>query len=73
MGPVSHKLFHSHYGDDGFVIVGAMIGLGMGTNSLIRTVTPTAGAYMLEMWGFPSIGYSGALICSVVSTLLFLH
>lgn len=43
----------------------------MGTNSLIRTVSPTVGAFMLEMWGFSSIGYTGAVVCGVVSTLLY--
>ncbi|XP_067951001.1 solute carrier family 22 member 18-like [Watersipora subatra] len=50
---------------------GAMIGLGMATNSLIRTVGPTLGAYMLEIYGYSSIGYFGMIVCAVVSASLF--
>ena len=48
-----------------------MIGLSMGTNSLIRTVSPTVGGVMLQTWGFSSIGYTGAVVCAVVSLLLY--
>jgi len=50
-----------------------MIGLSMATNSIIRAVSPTMGGYMLEMLGYPSIGYTGVVICGIVSALLFMY
>ncbi|ESO83196.1 hypothetical protein LOTGIDRAFT_133911 [Lottia gigantea] len=52
---------------------GAMIGLNMGVNSLIRTVSPTIGGYMLASYGFPSFGVFGTFACSVVTVVLFLY
>lgn len=50
---------------------GAMLGLSMATNSLIRTVSPTVGGIMLENLGFPSFGYLGFLSSGVVTSVLF--
>ena len=50
-----------------------MIGLGMATNSLIRTVGPTLGAYILQNLGYSFIGYGGMVVCGAVSVALFIY
>ncbi|XP_039248180.2 solute carrier family 22 member 18-like [Styela clava] len=40
---------------------GTMLGIGMATNSLIRTVAPTIGGFLLERYGFFSFGVLGIL------------
>ena len=42
----------------------------MAVNSLIRTVSPTAGGYILEWYGFPSFGYIGFVDSAVVLAFL---
>ncbi|XP_041361794.1 solute carrier family 22 member 18-like [Gigantopelta aegis] len=51
---------------------GAMLGLNMAVHSLVRTVSPTIGGYMLEHLGFPSFGYLGFVLCSIVTVVLFI-
>lgn len=53
------------------VDTGAMLGLNMATNSLIRTVSPTIGGIMLENLGFSSFGYLGFLSSGIVTAVLF--
>lgn len=53
------------------VDTGAMLGLSMATNSLIRTVSPTVGGIMLENFGFPSFGYLGFISSGLVTAMLF--
>ncbi|KAK6187074.1 hypothetical protein SNE40_006322 [Patella caerulea] len=50
---------------------GAMIGLNMAVNSLVRTVSPTIGGYMFAAYGFPSFGYFGSVVCFIVTLVLF--
>lgn len=50
---------------------GAMLGLNMASNSLIRTVSPTVGGIMLHTLGFSSFGYLGFLSSGLVTLLLF--
>ncbi|KAH3709493.1 solute carrier family 22 member 18-like [Dreissena polymorpha] len=50
---------------------GSMLGLNMASNSLIRTVSPTIGGYMLQAFGFPSFGYLGFLLSLIVTIILF--
>lgn len=40
---------------------GTMLGIGMASNSLIRTVAPTIGGFLLERYGFISFGVIGIL------------
>ncbi|XP_045181173.2 solute carrier family 22 member 18-like [Mercenaria mercenaria] len=54
------------------VDTGAMLGLNMATNSLIRTVSPTIGGIMLENLGFSSFGYLGFLSSGIVTAVLFI-
>ena len=53
------------------IITGAMLGLNMATNSLIRTVSPTVGGVMLGKYGFSSFGYFGFLASGIVTAVLF--
>lgn len=53
------------------VDTGAMLGLNMATNSLIRTVSPTIGGVMLENLGFSSFGYLGFILSGLVTVVLF--
>jgi len=53
------------------LFAGAMLGMNMAVNSLIRTVSPTVGGIMLSTYGFPSIGYLG-FINSVLVTIYVL-
>ena len=41
----------------------------MAVNSLIRTVSPTIGGFLLEYYGFTSIGWLGVVGC-VIATIL---
>ncbi|XP_071109806.1 solute carrier family 22 member 18-like [Haliotis cracherodii] len=50
---------------------GAMLGLNMAVNSLVRSVSPTIGGYMMENVGFTSLGYFGFLTNAVVTLILF--
>lgn len=54
------------------VDTGAMLGLNMATNSLIRTVSPTIGGIMLENLGFSSFGYLGFISSGIVTAVLFI-
>lgn len=49
---------------------GAMLGLSMAVNSLIRSVSPTIGGYMLTKFGFESFGYLGFVASAVVTVVL---
>ncbi|RUS87736.1 hypothetical protein EGW08_004482, partial [Elysia chlorotica] len=49
---------------------GAMLGLSMAVNSLIRSVSPTIGGYMLTRFGFESFGYLGFIASSTVTVVL---
>ncbi|XP_067659030.1 solute carrier family 22 member 18-like [Haliotis asinina] len=50
---------------------GAMLGVNMAVNSLVRSVSPTLGGYMLENIGFHSFGYLGFVTNAVVTIVLF--
>ncbi|KAH3709494.1 solute carrier family 22 member 18-like isoform X2 [Dreissena polymorpha] len=50
---------------------GSMLGLNMASYSLIRTVSPTIGGYMLQAFGFPCFGYLGFLLSLIVTIILF--
>ncbi|XP_005109387.1 solute carrier family 22 member 18 [Aplysia californica] len=52
---------------------GAMLGLSMAVNSLIRSISPTAGGYMLENLGFESFGWLGFFLSAAVTVVLFLR
>ena len=52
---------------------GAVLGLSMATNSLIRTVSPTMGSIMYKNYGWPSIGLLGLVVNAAVALFLFYH
>lgn len=52
---------------------GAVLGLSMATNSLIRTVSPTLGSIMYKNYGWPSFGVLGLVVNAAVAMFLFLH
>lgn len=49
---------------------GTMLGLNMAVHSVIRTVSPTAGGWMLSAYGFPSIGLLGVGCNAMVLILI---
>ncbi|KAL5013836.1 hypothetical protein ScPMuIL_008106 [Solemya velum] len=51
---------------------GAMLGLNMAVNSLIRSVSPTIGGIMLSKFGFASFGYLGFVMTGLVTCIIFL-
>lgn len=51
---------------------GVMLGLNMAVNSLIRSLSPTIGGYLLHYFGFPVFGYLGFIMLSFVTILLFI-
>jgi len=51
---------------------GAMLGLSMAVNSMVRIFTPTMGAYMLHNLGFPAFGMFGCAISVCMSVFLFM-
>ena len=52
---------------------GAVLGLSMATNSLIRTVSPTVGSIMYKHYGWPSFSVLGVVVNSAVALVLFVH
>ena len=52
---------------------GAVLGLSMATNSLIRTVSPTLGSIMYKYYGWPSFGLLGLVVNTGVAVFLFIH
>ncbi|XP_059143145.1 solute carrier family 22 member 18-like [Physella acuta] len=52
---------------------GAMLGLSMAVNSLIRSLSPTVGGYMLKEYGFESFGYLGFVTSFIVTAVLFVR
>ncbi|CAH1774902.1 unnamed protein product, partial [Owenia fusiformis] len=64
---ISSALTHTVPDED----TGAMLGLNMAVNSLIRTVSPTVGGIMLNTWGYPSFGYVGFVASSLVFIYLY--
>ncbi|KAK7091600.1 solute carrier family 22 member 18-like [Littorina saxatilis] len=52
---------------------GAILGLNMAVNSLVRTFSPTVGGYLLESYGFPSFGYFGTVVSTVLTLVLFVR
>ncbi|CAL1535727.1 unnamed protein product [Lymnaea stagnalis] len=50
---------------------GAMLGLSMAVNSLIRSLSPTIGGYMLKELGFESFGYLGFVTSTAVTVVLY--
>lgn len=52
---------------------GAVLGLSMATNSLIRTVSPTLGSIMYKHYGWPSFGLLGLVVNAAVAVFLFIH
>lgn len=51
---------------------GAVLGLSMATNSLIRTVSPTLGSIMYKHYGWPSFGLLGFVVNTIVAAYLFI-
>lgn len=51
---------------------GAVLGLSMATNSLIRTVSPTLGSIMYKHYGWPSFGQLGFIVNTIVAAYLFI-
>lgn len=49
---------------------GTMLGINMAVNSMIRTVSPTVGGWMMEAYGFKSIGLLGAACNALVVALV---
>ncbi|KAL8584182.1 hypothetical protein ACOMHN_034868 [Nucella lapillus] len=52
---------------------GAMLGLNMAVNSLVRTFSPTLGGYLLNRFGFPSFGYFGVIVSLILTAILFVR
>lgn len=52
---------------------GAVLGLSMATNSLIRTVSPTLGSIMYKHYGWPSFGLLGVVVNAAVAAFLVIH
>lgn len=50
---------------------GAILGLNMAVNSLVRTFSPTCGGYLLRHYGFPSFGYFGFVVSALLTVVLF--
>ncbi|XP_062918190.1 solute carrier family 22 member 18 [Mobula hypostoma] len=48
---------------------GAMLGLNMSVHSLIRSIAPTIGGFLFQLYGYPSFGY----LQFTVSLLVFLY
>eukprot|EP00088_Acartia_fossae_P053124 TRINITY_DN602_c2_g1_i2.p1 TRINITY_DN602_c2_g1~~TRINITY_DN602_c2_g1_i2.p1 ORF type:complete len:451 (+),score=52.78 TRINITY_DN602_c2_g1_i2:27-1379(+) len=48
---------------------GTMLGINMAINSIIRTLAPTVGGFLLHSYGFSSIGFLGAF-CNTVNLIL---
>ena len=53
-------------------IPGAILGLNMAVNSLVRTFSPTIGGYLLERYGFSAFGYLGTAFSVVLTCVLFI-
>jgi OCT family organic cation transporter-like MFS transporter 18 len=51
---------------------GAILGINMATNSLVRTLAPTIGGLLFQNFGFASFGYFGLVTTSGVIGLLML-
>ena len=52
---------------------GAVLGLSMATNSLIRTVSPTLGSILYKLYGWPSFGVLGLVVNAAVAMFLFVQ
>ena len=48
---------------------GAMLGLNMAVHSIIRSVAPTIGGYLMSAYGFESLGYVG-VACNIVARVM---
>lgn len=48
------------------------MGLNMAGNSVVRMFSPVMGGYMMQTWGFVSIGYLGMGISGLLALLLAL-
>ena len=55
-----------------FYFPGAMLGLNMAVNSLIRSVSPTVGGFLLKSYGFQSFGYLGFVMLTISTIILFI-
>ena len=55
-----------------FLFSGAMLGLNMAVNSLIRSVSPTVGGFLLKSYGFQSFGYLGFVMLTISTIILFI-
>lgn len=49
-----------------------MLGLNMAVNSLIRTISPTVGGFLLKSYGFQSFGYLGFVMLGISTIILFI-
>ena len=67
--PFPNSIFNQYF----LLFLGAMLGVNMAVNSLIRTVSPTIGGYMLNSLGFSSFGYLGFLNSLLVAVFLVLR
>ena len=52
---------------------GAMLGVAMSTNSVIRSVSPFLGGLMFQHYSWPSIGALGFVVNALVAVFLFVR
>ena len=52
---------------------GTSLGLSMATHSLIRTISPTLGAYLYSSFGYPSIGLLGFILNGAVAAVIMAY
>lgn len=53
--------------------LGTTIGLNMATHSIIRTVSPTVGAYLYTWFGYSSFGFLGFILNGAVAALVYIR
>ena len=53
--------------------LGTSLGLSMATHSIIRTFSPTMGAYMYSTLGYSSLGLFGFIMNAAVAILINAH
>ena len=52
---------------------GTSLGLSMATHSLIRTISPTLGAYLYSSFGYPSIGLLGFVLNRAMAAVIMAY
>lgn len=56
-----------------FLHLGATLGLNMATHSLIRTFSPTVGAYLYIWFGHTSFGFFGFIVNGLVALVVNIY